>query len=124
MDAYSVTKYRTIRIGHEGGAIVGTIAKNGSAVISLENGGYGGPTEFSTVRGQAPCAISDFFSAMLATWIQFGGKKEDFHNDDTADCWAEWYAHTRKTGRLWRDEVREMQAFSDGCKAHRAQGGV
>jgi len=123
MDAYSIVKYRVINIGHEGGAVKGTIAKNGIPVILFEDGGYGGEMEFYPIKAQLPSVLDEFFNALLATHIQFGGKKENFSQSSDADIWADWYYNKRETGRLWKDEVQEMQAFSDQCKARRSERG-
>lgn len=124
LDAYSVTKYRIINIGHEGGAIKATIAKNGNLVIYAENGGYGGPTEFYSIQGDQK-VVDEFMKAQLDTWIQFGGTKESFTGDDTADVWAEWCWNQRQkdTGKLWEDEVKEMHAVHLKCEEHHKKEG-
>lgn len=124
MDAYSVVKYRIINIGHEGGAVKGTIAKNGIPVVQFEDGGYGGEMEFFPAKEQLPQVVDEFFAALLATHIQFGGKKENFSQSSDGDIWADWYYNKRETGRLWKDEVQEMQASSDRCAALRAEKGA
>lgn len=117
MDAYSVAKFRHYNIGHEGGVVKATIALNGKPVVLMEADANGGPTEFSPSPGRSAKDVENFFAAMKDTWFQFGGKENGFHDDVVADVWVAWYWNDRPKEKMWKDEVKQMQAFSDECDA-------
>lgn len=123
MDDYAVTKFKATPVrkgvweGHEGNGYHAIITHNGKSVLEAFNEGVGGCGRISALAGSggvkdARIAESGFMTSLKSSYVQFGGKAEDF-TEDLLDVWVEWYVSGKNSGVLWESEVKEMHAICE-----------
>lgn len=118
MDDYAVTKFKAIPVrkgvweGHEGNGYHAIIIRGKTPVAEVYNEGVGGTSQLMVVPGAPEPTVAGIVNALKSSYVQFGGKAEDF-TDDLLDVWVEWYVSGKATGVLWESEVKEMHAICE-----------
>lgn len=111
MDNYEVKGYKVIHGHDDSEPFRATIYKDGKAILSASNDGWGGGNQYHVLKDTDKEATTKFYADCKAWAVQFGDKKPF----EPADTWVTWYQYQRPygiTGEAYvKEYVKELAAI-------------